>query len=130
MAPSGEETGTSSATADNKKQTSEATTALAPGQKWNPADKIRFAAPKKRTERPGTVWVLNAQQQPEFRRVLLGISDGTSTEVISGEIKAGDLVIVGDSTQGGSAPGGQRGGFGFGFGPPGGGGGGGGGRGR
>ena len=97
---------------------------LAPGQKWDPAEKIRFLTPKKRIERPGIVWVLNAQRKPEARRVMLGITEGAASEILSGEVKLGDEVIVGDSAQTGSTSGQpQRGGFGFAFGPGGGGGG-------
>jgi HlyD family secretion protein len=74
---------------------------LAPGQRWDPAQKIKFAAPKRVTQRPGVVFVLDAQQKPQPRRVLLGITDGSATEVISGEIKLGDAVIIGDSAQAG-----------------------------
>jgi HlyD family secretion protein len=73
---------------------------LAPGQKWNPAQKIKFAAPKRLVQRPASVFVLNAQQKAELKKVLLGITDGSATEIISGEIKEGDAVIIGDSTQG------------------------------
>jgi len=72
---------------------------LAPGQKWDPAQKIKFAAPKRTVQRPGVAFVLDAQQKPQPRKVLLGITDGSATEVISGEIKPGDAVIIGDSTQ-------------------------------
>jgi HlyD family secretion protein len=72
---------------------------LAPGQLWDPAEKIKFPAPRQRAARPAIVWMLNSQKKPEPRRVLLGITDGASTEVISGDIKEGDLVIVGDTTQ-------------------------------
>jgi HlyD family secretion protein len=96
---------------------------LAPGQKWNPADKIRFAAPRRAAQRPGVVFVLDAQQKPQSRKLLLGITDGSATEVISGEIKRGDVVIVGDSTQPtqattASPPGPFFGGFGGGGGGP------------
>ncbi len=97
---------------------------LAPGQKWNPAEKIRFLGPKKKVERPGVVWVLNAEQKPESRQLVLGITDGASSEILSGDIKLGDQVIIGDSSQTAAASGqSQRGGFGFAFGPAGGGGG-------
>ncbi len=95
---------------------------LAPGQKWDPSEKIRFVAPRKRSERPGIVWVLNAERKPEARHVVLGITDGVSSEVLSGEIKTGEQIIVGDSQSGGTGtaqP--ARGGFGM-FGPRGGGG--------
>ena len=55
---------------------------------------------------------------------MLGITDGAPTEIVSGELKPGDTVIIGDTTQSGEHPAPtQRGGFGFG--PFGGGGGGG-----
>jgi HlyD family secretion protein len=75
-------------------------TQLAPGQKWDPSQKIKFAAPKRAVQRPGIVFMLDAMGKPEPKRVLLGITDGSATEVISGEIKPGDGVIIGDSTQG------------------------------
>jgi HlyD family secretion protein len=73
---------------------------LAPGQKWDPGKKIKFAAPKRAVQRPGVVFVLDPEQKPQPRKVLLGITDGSATEVISGDIKPGDAVIIGDSTQG------------------------------
>jgi HlyD family secretion protein len=97
-------------------------TKLAPGQKWNPADKIRFLAPKKKSERPAVIWVLSAQKTPEARNIVVGITDGVNSEILSGDVKPGDAVIIGDSTQTGSTGQQQR-GF-FSFGPGGGGGGG------
>jgi HlyD family secretion protein len=102
---------------------------LAPGQLWNPAEKIQFPRQRQRSSRPGIVWVLDAQKKPEARQVLLGITDGKSTQVISGDLKDGDQVIVGDSSQAASAQTlqnrnqGQQGGFGGGGFPGGGGGG-------
>jgi len=72
---------------------------LAPGQKWNRAEKIRMVPPKRTVQRPGVVYVLNAQHQPEARHVVLGITDGSATEVVSGELKAGEAVIIGDSAK-------------------------------
>ncbi len=72
---------------------------LAPGQKWDPADKIRMVPPKRTTQRPGLVYVLNAQQKPEARSVMLGITDGSLTELVSGDLMPGDSVIIGDNTQ-------------------------------
>jgi HlyD family secretion protein len=74
---------------------------LAPGQKWDPSQKIKFAAPKRTLQRPGVVFVLDAEKKPQPRNVVLGITDGTATEVISGEIQAGDMVVIGDNTQAG-----------------------------
>ncbi|PYS37015.1 MAG: hypothetical protein DMG14_22715 [Acidobacteria bacterium] len=77
---------------------------LAPGQKWDPSQKIKFSAPKRVVQRPGVVFVLDAQEKPQPRKVLLGITDGSATEVISGEIKPGDAIILGDSAQTAQAP--------------------------
>lgn len=73
---------------------------LAPGQKWNPATKIKTVPPQRTVQQPAVVYVLNALKKPEPRHVVLGITDGSATEVVSGEVKPGDLLIIGDSTQG------------------------------
>jgi HlyD family secretion protein len=76
---------------------------LAPGQLWDPAEKIQFPQQPRWTTRPGVVWAIGAQRKPEPRQVLLGITDGTATQVVSGELQEGDEVIVGDSTQAAAA---------------------------
>jgi hypothetical protein len=63
-----------------------------------------MVAPRREAERPGVVYILNAQQKPEPRSVRLGITDGSATEVISGEVKLGDLLIIGDSSQASQTP--------------------------
>jgi HlyD family secretion protein len=40
------------------------------------------------------VWVLGADNKPQPRRIKLGITDGTTTEVIEGDLKEGDVIIV------------------------------------
>jgi HlyD family secretion protein len=108
--------------ASSSETTPSSTGRLAPGQKWDPANKIKFSAPRKRVERSGLLWVLDAQGKPEMREVVVGITDGSSTELISGGLKSGDAVVIGDSTQAPATTSTQqRGGFGFGP-PPGGGG--------
>jgi len=72
---------------------------LAPGQKWNPDDKIHFRAPEQRAPRPAVVWVLGPDKKPESRNISIGISDGTSSEVVSGDLRESEPVIVSDSTQ-------------------------------
>lgn len=63
--------------------------------------------------RQGTVHVLRDQQAMPVR-VRLGISDGSFTEVVGGELKEGDQVIVAIGTQASSSkPAGRRGFFGF-----------------
>src|SRR5579885_523224 len=72
---------------------------LAPGQMWNPAEKIQFPSSTRRTTRPGVVWVLGPDKKPQPRNVVLGITDGIATEVISGDLKEGEKIIVADSSQ-------------------------------
>jgi HlyD family secretion protein len=52
---------------------------------------------------PGRVWVQTADGKLEQVQVMLGISDGQSTEVVRGELKDGQEVVVG--LQGAPAPG-------------------------
>src|SRR5437016_10050981 len=40
---------------------------LAPGQMWDPSQKIKFSAPKRAAQRPGVVFVLDAEQKPQPR---------------------------------------------------------------
>jgi HlyD family secretion protein len=90
---------------------------LAPGQKWDPSAKIKFVQPKRIIHRPSMVFVLNAQQKPEPRNIVLGITDGSATEVVSGNLQPGDTVIIGDSTQPATSSGQAQRGGGPGFGP-------------
>jgi len=41
------------------------------------------------------VWVLGQDGKPERRRITVGLSDGTATEVVDGDLKEGDMVITG-----------------------------------
>jgi HlyD family secretion protein len=41
------------------------------------------------------IWILDQEQKPQPIPVQLGISDGSSVEIVSGDLKEGDLVIVG-----------------------------------
>ncbi|HKC86720.1 MAG TPA: efflux RND transporter periplasmic adaptor subunit [Blastocatellia bacterium] len=43
------------------------------------------------------VWVLGADNKPQPRRIKLGITDGTTTEVVEGDLKEGELIIVGQN---------------------------------
>ena len=45
------------------------------------------------TQRKNTVWVLRGGNAQEVD-IITGASDGTRTEVISGDLKSGDLVIT------------------------------------
>ncbi len=46
-------------------------------------------------ETRGTVWVPDGKRAPKALNLRLGISDGSYTELIGGELKEGDAVIVG-----------------------------------
>lgn len=98
-----------------KTQTSEAVPAtLAPGQKWDPSQKIKFVPAKRTVQRPGVVFVLDPQNNPQPRQIVAGITDGSTTEVISGGLTPGDAVIIGDSTQAANVAPQRNGGFAFG----------------
>ena len=65
------------------------------------------------------VWVMGSDQNPQPIRIVVGLSDGTSTEVVSGNLQEGEVVIIGENISGDSKPtttqtapgfGGQRGG--------------------
>lgn len=92
----------------------------APGQRWDPDQKLRFDAVDSDPQRPGRVWVLGPDNKPIERVMVLGITDGAMTEMVSGDLKENEEVIVGDGTQidtqiqfggqrGGSAQGQRRG---------------------
>jgi len=43
------------------------------------------------------VWVLGQNGKPERRRITVGLSDGSSTEVVDGDLKEGEMVITGQT---------------------------------
>ena len=60
-------------------------------------DQIAFPAAPVQEAQTRMVWVLGADKKPQPRRVKLGITDGTSTEVIEGDLKEGEMIIVGQN---------------------------------
>ena len=65
------------------------------------------------------IWVLGPDKKPQPRRIVVGLSDGSATEVVSGNLQEGEVVIIGENISGDSRPqttqtapgfGGQRGG--------------------
>jgi HlyD family secretion protein len=52
------------------------------------------------TTRSGTVWIVDAAGKPKAVNVRLGITDGTHTELLGGDLKEGDAVIVGMAAAG------------------------------
>jgi HlyD family secretion protein len=71
----------------------------APGQKWNPGEKLRFSTFDPVQNHDGRVFLLGPDNKAIEKKVVLGLSDGAMTQVISGELKPGDEVVVGDGTQ-------------------------------
>ena len=67
--------------------------------RFQPPAETSAAAPspaaRARQGGPGRVWVLGRNGRPVAVPVTLGISDGVSTEVTSGDLRAGDQVLVG-----------------------------------
>lgn len=53
--------------------------------------------------RSGTVWIIDAAGKPKAVTVRLGITDGSHTELLGGDLKEGDAVIVGGGTAGARA---------------------------
>ena len=43
------------------------------------------------------VWVLGQDGKPERRRITVGLSDGSATEVVEGDLNEGDMVITGQT---------------------------------
>ena len=48
------------------------------------------------------VWVLGQNGQPERRRITTGLSDGSATEIVDGDLREGDMVITGQQISGAS----------------------------
>lgn len=55
------------------------------------------------------VWVLTAAGKAEPRRIKVGLSDGSSTEVVEGELREGELIVTGQTVTGQQAGGGGAG---------------------
>ncbi len=49
------------------------------------------------------VWVLGQDGKPQSRRIKVGLTDGSSTEVVEGNIQDGEMVITGQTITGGSS---------------------------
>ncbi len=46
------------------------------------------------------VWTLDENKELKRHVVTIGISDGTSAELVSGDLNEGDLVVVGETATG------------------------------
>ncbi len=60
-------------------------------------EQLAFPEPPVQEIQTRIVWVMGADKKPQSRRVRLGITDGTATEVIDGELKEGEMIIVGQN---------------------------------
>ena len=56
------------------------------------------------------VWVLGADGKPQPRRIKVGLSDGSATEVVEGELREGDVVVTGQNVTASASPRTQNGG--------------------
>ena len=75
---------------------------VASGIEPEAANKIKFPLQVARTGRPTIIWVLTKDKKVEPRVITTGITDGQYTEITSSQLKEGDVVIIGQTVQGGS----------------------------
>jgi HlyD family secretion protein len=59
-----------------------------------PGPKIRFPRAERPRPRPGLLWVLDENAEPQPRRVLLGITDGRETAILRGDLEEGEEIIT------------------------------------
>ncbi len=59
-----------------------------------PGPKIRFPRAEQMRPRPGLLWVLDENAEPQPRRVLLGITDGRETAILRGDLEEGEEIIT------------------------------------
>ena len=67
----------------------------ATGSPSTSAGSFKQDAPPAEKKNQAMLWTLNPEGQPESIPVQTGISDGSSIEIVSGDLKEGDMVIVG-----------------------------------
>ena len=59
-----------------------------------PGPKIRFPRAERTRPRPGLLWVLDENTEPQPRRVLLGITDGRETAILRSDLEEGEKIIT------------------------------------
>ena len=67
-------------------------------------DEMAASAGEARSGTAGRVWVIGPDGKPAAISVTLGLSDGASTEVLRGDVREGQEVIVGSAGGRGAAP--------------------------
>ena len=71
-----------------------------PGQLWDTGEMIQFRSSPPPPPRAGRVWVVADEgSPPEMRRLMIGVSNGSRTEVVSGDLSVGDSVVIADSME-------------------------------
>ncbi len=50
------------------------------------------------------VWVMDQDGKPQPRRIKIGLTDGSATEVVEGDLREGEVVITGQNISGASKP--------------------------
>lgn len=76
------------------------TAPLADGNSNTEASNISRATTPVLAGQTRIIWVLDQNKQPQRREVKIGISDGTVTEMVEGDLQEGDLIITGETTTG------------------------------
>jgi HlyD family secretion protein len=69
----------------------------------NPEQRARLSELRGSRGTAGTVWVAEGSAPPRPVPVRLGVTDGTVTEIVSGDLAPGQAVVVGLERQGGAA---------------------------
>lgn len=69
-----------------------------PGQEWGDSLQIQFQPLPPEPPHEARVWVLNELGVPQPIDLMVGLTDGSRSEVISGDIDVGALVLIGDSS--------------------------------
>ena len=84
---------------DARQQNSAADGAAATPQQQQGGERAQFARPTEPVL-PGQlrrVWVMGADGKPQPRRIKIGLSDGSSTEVVEGDLRDGDVIVTGQN---------------------------------
>jgi len=67
------------------------------------AQKIQFPEPRTDVHRQATIWTLDKNNKLTQHNVTIGLTDGQYTEIVSGDLKDGDIVVIGQTVSAGSA---------------------------
>jgi HlyD family secretion protein len=67
------------------------------------AEKIQFPEPRTDIHRRATIWTLDKNNKLTQHNVTIGLTDGQYTEIVSGDLKDGDVVVIGQTIGAGSA---------------------------